>query len=156
MESMIRKSAILLALAVVALAANAAELSLEQGILSADKTASLKVTFTAGKDAATGLQFDLEYEPAALDITVEGGPASQQASKNVRSAQIRPGKLRVLIIGINRNTIPDGVIAVLHVSCKGAEAAKTFPIHVTAADGTTADAERVSMTAKDGGVRVEK
>ena len=48
------------------------------------------------------------------------------------------------------------MIAVVHVSCKGAEGAKTFPIHVTAADGTTADAERVSMTAKDGGVRVEK
>jgi hypothetical protein len=153
---MMRKSAIVLALAVMALAANAAELSLEQGVLSADKTASLKMTFTAGKDAASGIQFDLEYDAADLDVTVERGPAAQQAAKDVRSAQIRPGKLRVLIIGFNRNTISDGVIAVVHVSLKSGDGAKTFPVHVTAAAGTTADAETISMAAKDGGVRVEK
>jgi len=153
---MMRKSEIVLAMAAMALAANGAELSLEQGVLPADKAASLKMTFTAGKDAASGLQFDLEYDAAALDLTVEGGPAVQQAAKNVRSAQIRPGKLRVLIIGFNRNTIPDGVIAVVHVSLKGGDGSKTFPVHVTAAAGTTANAEAISVTAKDGGVRVEQ
>jgi hypothetical protein len=153
---MIRKSAIVLASAVMVLAAKGAELNLDQGVFSADKTASLKMTFTAGKDAATGVQFDLEYDAAALDITIEGGPAAQQASKNVRSAQIRPGKLRVLIIGLNRNTILDGVIAVVHVSFKGGDGAKTFPVHVTAAAGTTANAQTISVSAKDGSVRAEK
>jgi hypothetical protein len=153
---MIRKSAIVLALVVMALAAKGAELSLDQGVLSADKTASLKMTFTAGKDAATGVQFDLEYDAAALDITVEGGPAAQQAGKNVRSAQIRPGKMRVLIIGFNRTNISDGVIAVVHVSFKGGDGGKTFPVHVTVAAGTTANAEAISIAAKDGGVRLEK
>jgi len=153
---MMRKSAIVLALAVMALAANGAELNLEQGVLSADKTASLKMTFTAGEDVAAGLQFDLEYDAAALDITVEGGPAAKQAAKDLRSAQIRPGKLRVLIIGFNRNTILDGVIAVVHVSFKGGDGAKTFPVPVTAAAGTTANAEAISMAAKDGSVRAER
>jgi hypothetical protein len=153
---MTRKSVPLLVLAALALAANGAELSLEQGTLSADKTASLKMMFTGGKDAATGLQFDLEYEAAALDITVESGPAGQQAGKNVRSAQIQPGKLRVLIIGFNRTTIPDGVIAVVHASLKGGDDVKTLPIHITAAAGTTANAEPIAVTVKDGGVRVAK
>jgi len=152
---MMRKSAIVLALAVMALAAHGAELSLEQGVLSADKTASLKMTFTGGK-AASGLQFDLEYDAAALDITVEDGPAANEAAKNVRSAQIRPGKLRVLIIGFNRTNISDGVIAVVHVSFKGGDGGKTFPVHVTAAAGTTANAQTISVSAKDGSVRAEK
>jgi hypothetical protein len=61
-----------------------------------------------------------------------------------------------LIIGINRNTISDGVLAVVHVSFKGGDGGKTFPVHVTAAAGTTANAEPISIAAKDGGVKVEK
>jgi hypothetical protein len=140
----------------MALAATGAELSLEQGTLSAEKTVSLKMIFTAGKDAATGVQFDLEYDAAALDITVEGGAVAQQAGKDVRSAQIRPGKLRVLIFGFNRNTLSDGVVAVVHASFKGGDGAKTLPVHITAAAGTTADAEPIPVAAKDGSVRVEK
>jgi Cohesin domain len=153
---MIRKSGIALALIIMAIAAKAAELSLEQGTLTVDKTASLKMTFTGGKDAATGVQFDLEYDAAALDITVEGGPVAQQAGKNVRSAQIRPGKLRVLIFGFNRNTLSDGVVALVHASFKGGDGAKMIPVHITAAAGTTADAEPIPVAAKDGSVRLEK
>jgi hypothetical protein len=151
---MIRGFAI--ALAVFAAVANAAELSLEQGTLSAGKPAALKVTLAAGRDLPTGIQFDLEYDAAALDLSVEVGPAARQASKSLRSAQIEPGKLRVLIIGFNRTTISDGVIATVHVSYKGAHGSKTFQVHVTAAAGTNANAEPVAVTAKDGSVSVEK
>jgi hypothetical protein len=151
---MIRRLAI--ALAVVAATASAAELGLEQGTVSAGKPAALKVTLAVGEDLPTGVQFDLEYDAAALDLSAELGPAAQQASKNVRSAQIKPGKLRVLIIGFNRTTISDGVIAIVHVSYKGTEGGKTFPIHVTAASGTNADAKSVAVTAKDSTVSVEK
>lgn len=143
-----------MALAIVAVAAGAAELSLEQGKLSADKPATLRVTLTAGQDLPTGVQFDLEYDAEALDLTVEAGPTAKQASKSLRSAQIKPGKLRVLIIGFNRTTIPDGVIAVVHVSYKGKGGSKIFPIHVTAAAGTNADAKPVAVTAKDTSVTV--
>lgn len=145
-----------MALAMLAAAAGAAELSLERAVLSDAKSAALKMTLAAGKDLPTGVQFDLEYDTEALDVTVEAGPATQQAAKNLRSAQIKPGKLRVLIIGFNRTTISDGVIAIVHVSYKGAGGGKTFPIHVTAAAGTNANAEPVAVTARDSSVTVEK
>ena len=144
-----------MALAIVAAAAGAAELSLEQGVLSAGKPATLKVSLAAGKDLPTGVQFDLEYDADAFDVTVEAGPASQQASKNLRSAQIKTGKLRVLIIGFNRTTISDGVIAIVHVSYKGTGGDKTYPIHVTAAAGTNADAKPITVTAQDSSVVVQ-
>jgi hypothetical protein len=142
-------------LAFLTMPASALELRLDEGTLSG-KDAALKVTLAAGKDLPTGVQFDLEYDPAALGLTVELGQAAQQASKNLRSAEIKPGKLRVLIIGFNRTTISDGVIAVVHVSYKGTETGKTFPVQMTAAAGTDADARPLVVTAKDGSVKVEK
>jgi hypothetical protein len=151
---MVGKTAIVLAF--LAVAANAAEISLEQGTVAPGKSVALAVKMAAGTDAPTGVQFDLEYDAAALDISVESGPAAQQASKSLRSAPIQTGKLRVLIIGFNRNTISDGILAVVHVSYKGTEIGKTFPVHITAQSGTNANAERVAVTAKDGSVKVEK
>lgn len=151
---MIRRIAI--ALAMLGTAAMGAELSLSQGAVSTDKPALLDVTLASGKDLPTGIQFDLEYDPTALDLNVEAGPAAQKASKGLRSAQIRAGKLRVLIIGINRNTISDGVVAVVRVSSKGTGAGKTFPLHLTAAAGTNADAQPVAVNATDGSVKVKQ
>ncbi len=151
---MVGKTAIVLA--VLTMAANAAEISLEQGTVAPGKSVALSVKMAAGADAPTGVQVDLEYGAAALDISVEAGPVAQQASKNLRSAPIQTGKLRVLIIGFNRTTISDGILAVVHVSYKGTETGKTFPVHISAQSGTNANAERVAVTAKDGSVRVEK
>jgi hypothetical protein len=145
-----------IALAMLAVAANAAELSMEQGTVSAGKPVSLSMKLAAAADALTGIQFDLEYDAVSLDLSVETGPAAKEASKNLQSARLQPGKLRVLIIGFNRNTISDGVLAIVQVSYKGVETGKTFPVHITASSGTNAKAEPIAVTAKDGSVRVEK
>jgi hypothetical protein len=143
-------------LAVLAVSAHAAELSVGQGTVSPGKPAALDVTMTAGTEAPTGIQFDVEYDAASLDVTVEAGPSAKQAGKNLRSAPIQSGKLRVLIIGFNRTTISDGVLAVVHVSYKGTETGKTFPLHLAGSSGTNADAKPVAVTVKDGSVRIEK
>jgi hypothetical protein len=145
-----------IALAMLAVAANAAELSMEQGTLAPGKPVALNMTLAAGTDAPTGIQFDLEYDAAALDVSVETGPAAKQASKGLQSARIQAGKLRVLIIGFNMNIISDGVLALVHVSYKGIDTGKTFPVHITASSGTNGKAEPVAVTGKDGSVRVEK
>lgn len=145
-----------IALAALAAAANAAELTVEQGSLAPGKPTTLNVTLAAGKDAPTGIQFDLEYDTALLDVGVEAGPAAKQASKGLRAARLQTGKQRVLIIGFNRNAIADGVLAILHVSYKGQETGQTLPIHVTASSGTNENAEPFAVTTKDGSVRVER
>lgn len=145
-----------MALAVLTVAASAAELTLEQGTLTLGKPVALTVKMSAAAEAPTGIQFDLEYDAASLDVTVEAGPAAKQASKNLTSRSLQPGKLRALIIGFNRNIISDGVLAVVHVSYKGTETGRTFPIHVTGSSGANADARQVTVTATDGGIRVEK
>jgi len=143
------------ALAVVALAANSAELSMEHGVVAPGKPAVLNVTLAIGKDAPTGIQFDLEFDAASLDVGVELGPAGKQASKMMQGNKLQAGKQRVLIIGFNKTMISDGVLAILHVSYKGQDTGKTFPIRITGASGTNEKAEPVAVTGKDGSVRVE-
>ena len=147
---------IAVAVVFLARAANAAEIVMEQGTVSPGKPATLSLRLASGTDLPTGVQFDLEYDPAALEINVENGPVSQKAAKSLRSAPIQSGRLRVLIIGFNRNTISDGVLALIHVSYKGAEIGKTFPVHIVASSGTNADAGKVAVAAKDGSVTVGK
>jgi hypothetical protein len=145
-----------MALAGIAWTASAADLAIEQAKLTRDKPATLAVSLSAGTEAPTGFQFDLEFDPAALDLSVEAGPAAKQASKSAQSRMLQPGKLRVLIIGFNRNTIADGVLALIQVSYKGTDGGKTFPVHMTAASGTNADAKTVAVIARDGSVTVSK
>ena len=135
--------------------ASAAALSMDQAVLAPGKPATLNLTLTAGADAPTGIQFDLEYDAASLDVSLESGPAAKEASKTLQSAKLQPGKQRVLIIGFNKTIIADGVLAILHVSYKGQDTGKTFPIRITAASGTNQKAEAVAVTGKDGGVRIE-
>jgi len=141
--------------AIIAAAANTAELSMEQRVLTPGKPVTLDLKLADGTDAPTGIQFDLEYDPASLDVTIEAGPAAKQAGKSLQSAKLQPGRQRALIIGFNKNMISDGVLAILHVSYKGQESGKTFPIHITGASGTDQRAEPVAVTGKDGGVTVE-
>jgi Cohesin domain len=147
---------IALALFVLTLSANAAELSIETAGLAPDKSAALAVNLTASGEAPTGFQFDLEYDAAALDLSVEAGGAAKQASKTLQFRELQPGKLRVLIIGFNRNTIADGILALIHVTYKGTESGRSFPLHMTAQSGTDADAKPVAVTGKDGSVTVGK
>jgi hypothetical protein len=141
--------------AMFAVAGNAAELSIEHGTLVAGKPVALSVKLAAGSDLPTGVQFDLEYDAAALDVSVEAGPAATQSGKSVSTSIIQAGKQRVLIIGVNRNSISDGVVAVLHVSFKGQEGGKTFPIRITVPSGTNGKAESVTVSGKDGSVKIE-
>ena len=143
-------------LAMFATAGSAAELSIEQGTLAAGKPSSLSVRLAAGSAAPTGIQFDLEYDAASLDIGVEAGPAAREAGKSLQSAMIQAGKQRVLVVGFNKNAISDGVVAVLHVSLKSTgEAGKVFPVHITATSGTNQRAETVAIAGNDGSIKIE-
>ena len=143
-------------LAMFAAAGNAAELSIEQGTLAAGKPATINVRLAAGTAAPTGIQFDLEYDAASLEIGVEAGPAAVKAGKSLQSAVIHDGRQRVLVIGFNKNAISDGVVAVLHVSLKGSgEAGKVFPVRLTAPSGTNQRAETVAIAGSDGSVTIE-
>ena len=150
------KTAIVLAM--FAVAGNAAELSVGSATLNttAGQPAALNVTLASSGAALTGLQFDLEYDAAVLNVTIAAGSAAEGAGKNVQAAALQAGHQRIMIVGMNRTTIADGVVAVLQVSLKGQVAAgKTFAIRITAPAGTNAQAQAVAISGGSGSVQVE-
>lgn len=79
-----------------------------------------------GEEVAS-LQLDIIFDGDALsvaDVTV--GPVAAAADKNISLNTLEPGKVRVLVLGLNGNVIEDGVIAnlLLDVSA-GAEGLQT-------------------------------
>lgn len=143
-------------LAMFAAAGSAADLSIGSGVLAVNQPATLNVTLASANEALTGMQFDLEYDAESLEVRVEAGAAAVKAGKNLQSAVLQTGKQRILIVGLNRNTLADGVVAVLHVSLKtGGAGRELFPLRMTAQAGTNGRAEAVAISGHDGGVRVE-
>jgi hypothetical protein len=149
------KTAILLT--TFAVVGNAAELSVGSGILNpAAQPLTLNVALTSSGASLSAMQFDLEYDAAALNVTIVAGPAAGAAGKNVQSNVIQPGRLRVMVVGMNQTTIADGVVATLQVSLKGqAKGGETFPIRMTATAGTNGQAKAVALSAGSGSVKVE-
>jgi hypothetical protein len=144
-------------LATLAVAGNAAELSIGNGtIKTAGQPVTLNVTLASSGASLSGLQFDLEYDAASLNVTVAAGPALGTASKNLQSAVLQPGRQRILIVGMNQTAIADGAVAVLQVSLKDhAGAGKTFPIRITTPAGTNPQAQPVAVSGGSGSVKVE-
>lgn len=144
------RSRIILACLLLSVTSYAAELRLEPGTAKVNEPVALNVNLTSAADALTGVQFDLEYDLSALDVTVEIGPAADKAGKVVQSSILEKARQRVLIIGFNRDTMTDGTVAVLHVAVKAsADSSKTYPVHLTATAGTNANAEAIAVTGRD-------
>jgi hypothetical protein len=144
-------------LATFAVAGNAAELSIGNGILNpAAQPLTLNVTLASSGASLSGMQFDLEYDAAALNVTVAAGPSAGAAGKNLQSNVMQAGHLRILIVGMNQATIADGIVATLQVSLKGqAGAGRTLPIRMTAPAGTNAKAQAVALSGGNGSVKIE-
>lgn len=145
-----RNVVVLLAFALVG---SAAELSIGSAVLSADKPATLNVTLASGGAALAGVQFDIEYDARALDVTVQAGPAATDAGKTLQSAPLQAGRRRIIIVGFNQNSIPDGVVATIQVSQKDKTAAVgASGVKIRGLVGTTGQGQTVAIAGQDGGV----
>lgn len=65
-----------------------------------------------GGESVAALQFDLLFETSQLRFdTVEPGPSALDASKSTHANPIKPGTARIIVAGLNRNALTDGVVA---------------------------------------------
>jgi len=92
----------------------------------------LPVTLALGPgEKVGGLQFDLVFDANALELQeVATGPAAKAASKDVFSSPLSSGRVRVLIAGLNQNTIADGVVADAFFEVASRARAGSLPVAV--------------------------
>jgi hypothetical protein len=138
-----------------AVVGSAAELTLGSGTVSASQSVILTVNLKSAGEALTGIQFDIEFDAAVFDVSLENGQAQEQAFKSLQSASLGEGKRRVLIIGLNQTSLSDGVVAILRVSLKGdAEARRSYTVRMTSPAGTDLRARWVAVSGHDGFITV--
>jgi hypothetical protein len=72
-----------------------------------------------------GLQFDLLYDPLQLQfVAIDAGPSAVAAQKAVNFNLLKAGHLRVIIAGLNRNSLKKGAVAVCRFSRGGTGAVR--------------------------------
>jgi hypothetical protein len=132
-----------------------AEVTLDSGTAKSSEPVALNVHLSSSADALTGLQFDLQYDASALDVSVEIGPSADAAGKILQTARTPASGQRILIVGFNQKNLADGVIAILHVSVKDGHGAEgEYPIRVTGLAGTNAKAESIPVSGRHASLKV--
>lgn len=106
-----------------------------------------------------GLQFDLEFEPEVFDLdvasgaAVKPGSAATAAEKQASYSVLSPGKVRILVFGINQTVLASGEVAVIQFGLTRNNARPTEPLKLQNAILSDLSGSRVPETANDGAVR---
>src|SRR5271168_4261139 len=92
------------------------QISLSNPSAAPGSSALLPVAFLSQSSGISALQFDLEYENAAMSVAITPGNALGNSGKNFYSADVAPNKKRVLIAGPDQNPIADGTLVNLFIN----------------------------------------
>ncbi len=111
--------------------------------------ADVAITLTLEGASVSGVSFDVDYDAAALSVRAAAGAAAMAAGKTLDSYEPAPGKLRVIVVGVNRNRIAEGPVAALAVTAR-TSAAGTFPLKLTNAAATDENGAAVALAVLDG------
>lgn len=112
-------------------------------------TVELPIIFKAGILGIASLQFDLHFSPAiGLDST-QAGPASTAASKSVQT-QLDNGRLRVIIFGLNQNTVSSGIVAIVKLTMPARIGFKEEPVTIDNIVASSGIGDPVPVTGKAG------
>lgn len=112
-------------------------LTLGQAVVNAQGSVSIDVLLASGDQPVTAVQFDLQYQNQTMDLSVSAGSAINSAGKDIATSNPQPALARILIVGLNRTPIPDGVIATLSFQVKAGASTGIYPIE--AANGVGSD-----------------
>jgi uncharacterized protein (TIGR03437 family) len=116
--------------------------------------AIVRVSLTSIDAALSGVQFEVDFDSAAIDVRPQASPELATASKSLFSVDRGPSSRRVLIVGPNQSRIPDGPIAELIVRARDGVSDSTHPLRLRNAIGTDATGTEVPITTRDGSITI--
>ncbi len=136
-----------------------ATLKVQNAAASADgRSLTVPVVFSAPAGCAVAaLQFDVEFDPAVLTLSPSGGvlegAAAKAAGKQISFSKVSPDKMRVLVVGLNADTIAGGEVAKLNFSVSGGTAFAASAVHVR--NAVLADPNGSEVPVQPGGGEVQ-
>ena len=114
----------------------------------------IPITLTLEGARVSGVSFDVEYDAAALSLKAAAGAAAAAAAKTLDAHEPSAGKLRVIVFGVNRILMSEGVVAALTVTAK-TSAAGTFPLKLSNAAATDETGTAVPLALLDGRISTD-
>jgi uncharacterized protein (TIGR03437 family) len=131
-----------------------AQVSISEATLTPGSTGVLQVRLAAIDPGLTGIQFDIDYDSAALELTARTTPGLTSASKRLYTKDIRPGSKRILIVGMNQTRIPDGAVLELAVTLRSGVPGSYSSVQLLSTIGNDADGAAVPVSTRPGGVAI--
>lgn len=113
------------------------------------------VSFQAQGHSVSALQLDLEYDNTALDIVVAVAEAIRASSKDLYFADLAPNRKRILVIGLNQNIIPDGVLFRIFVNVRQEAPPGSYSLNVQQPVASDPTGRAVPLSAMPGNVSVQ-
>jgi uncharacterized protein (TIGR03437 family) len=132
----------------------APRIAIGEVVVDADRSASVDVTLTAADQAIVGVQFDIRYQAEVLGLSISLASAASNAGKQVWTADLEPGMVRALIVGLNQTPIRDGPLVTLLVQVKQAIPAGRYPLTIDGVVAVDSDRSVVIPEAASGAVIV--
>ena len=119
----------------------------------AGTSVDLPVSFTAGGTGVSTLQFDLTLPSSLSYVSVTTGSAAATAGKSASGNAIAGGA-RVVIFGLNQNTIGSGSIAIVRLGIASGTAPATLSVGITGISASSPAGVAVATQGVGGSVTV--
>jgi len=145
-------SGLLVALAILPRFAVSAGLSCPDQSLVAGQSAISSIGFSAEAAQISGVQFDLEWDPA-LGVQITSGAQIGGSGKVLYAAPLTKRSLRVLIAGGDSSIISDGPLLTVFLSATGDPGAAG--LRITNAIGAASDGSPVAIQEVSATIRID-
>jgi uncharacterized protein (TIGR03437 family) len=113
------------------------------------------IGFAAQAGSVTGIQFDLEYDNMVIGVAASAGDAARGSAKTLYTGDLTERKKRFMIVGLNQDLIPDGVLVNLHLHVRAAAPDGPLPVKLSDVVATDANGLAAPATANSGQMAVD-
>ncbi|MFZ2356977.1 MAG: cohesin domain-containing protein, partial [Candidatus Omnitrophota bacterium] len=115
----------------------------------------LNISSTPSGKVVSGLKVDLFYDAAALNVaSVTIGQAATDAQKSLTYIQIAAGRLRIIVFGLNQDTIADGEVANINFKILSSSSLGEKTLRLDSCFVTDPDALNAPLTTDAGAIKV--
>ncbi len=135
-----------------------ATLSIESGNAENGTQIVLNTLLTvSGSEAVSAIQYDVLYNPVVCEvISVTAGPSSISAQKQVQYNILSAGKVRIIIAGLNQNTIPGGSVAQITLQVCRSAPAGNYSLALSGVILSSPTGSSVPASAVNGSLQVQR
>src|SRR5580704_17365995 len=95
-----------------------------------------QMTFVSQGSSVSGVQFDVGYDNSSLSLAATLAPAVSTSGQTLYAVDLAPNKKRFLIIGLDQNLIPDGMLINLDVNIGPSAPTATYALALSNVSGT--------------------